>query len=521
MKLVSVAAMREIERRATAEFRIKGEQLMDRAGSGVAFGLRRLAEVAGFQHAFVHLIAGRGNNGGDAFVAARYLKSMGFEVEVWLAGTAAQLAGDAAVHFGKLKSAKIRVEELPTLEDWQDALHLPLPAEIVVDGVLGTGLEGPARGPAAGAIQYIRSQANDAFVVSIDVPSGLDADTGRPLGETVMADLTLTMGLPKTGLLQPSAVDFIGALDVVDIGLPPEAVEDADAAAHEMVYISDLKRFFTRRPRHAHKGDFGHALLIGGAPGYAGAIALSALAAGRAGCGLVSVMTPFDVQPTVAGAALEAMVHGLPSVGGQIDAKVLPDILDACAHVDAVLIGPGLLPSPETAALVRALLADSPVPLIVDAGGLSALAGCAAEFKAARPPLVLTPHPGEMGALLGLKPAAVQSDRLGLAARAAALTGATVMLKGAGTVIALEGSVLQVNMTGNPGMATGGTGDVLAGIVVALLAQGFDPYDAARTAAYVHGRAGDLAAWRHCQTSLVARDLIDELPFAFRELSLR
>lgn len=522
MKIVTAGTMRELDRRAIEEFKIKGEVLMDRAGYGVASTVRRLADVSGFSNSFVHLIAGRGHNGGDAFCAARHLKDMGFTVEVWLAGSLNQVAGDAALYLSKLKPAKVRVEELPTLEDWKAAMGQPLMAEIIVDGVLGTGITGPARGPAAGAIQYIRAQANESLVVSIDIPSGLHADTGRTEGDTVTADVTATMGLPKRGLVEPAAVDYVGAIEVVDIGLPAEVVADAEADEKEMIYLTELQALFPRRKRDTHKGQYGHVLLVGGARGYAGAMGLAARAATRSGVGLVTALVPESLRASVANASLETMVVGAPETAqGALSADALAAIRPWYDRVQAVMIGPGLTRGADAASLVKGLVSESPVPVVVDADGLAVMAGEGDYFRKARKPVTLTPHPGEMGLLLGTDAAAVQADRIGHATRMARQAGAVVVLKGAGTIVACEGKPVQINTTGNPGMATGGAGDVLAGLLGGLLAQGYHPYDASRAAVYVHGRAGDLAAWRKCQVSLIAGDLVDELPFAFRDLTLR
>lgn len=522
MKLVTTSTMREIERRTIEEFGVKGEHLMDRAGYCVAAAVRRLAEISGFASAYVHLIAGRGNNGGDAFVAARYLKEMGLGVEVWLACSANQITGDAALHFSKLKPAKIRVEEFPTQEDWKEVAQNPFVAEIIVDGVLGTGLRGPARGPAAGAIRYIRSQANESLVVSIDIPSGLNADTGTTEGDAVMADLTITMGLPKVGLLEPQAIDFVGAVEVADIGLPREVVDEAESDPREMIFTTDLKALFPRRKRNSHKGNYGHVLIVAGARGYAGAAALAARAATRSGVGLVSVIVPESQREVVAGAVLEAMVYAAPeNAAGSLTPAAFPLIREFQPRVQAILFGPGVARHPELRAVVLDLLKQSPVPLVLDADALHALGPELELLAGAKSPVVITPHPGEMAALLGCAIAEVQADRLATAQRAAAKSRAVVVLKGAGTVVAQTGQPTQINVTGNPGMATGGAGDVLAGLLAGLLAQGLKPYDAARAAVYVHGRAGDLAAWRHCQMAVNAGDVVDELPFAFRDLTLR
>ena len=283
MKLTTAAQMRDLERRTIEEAQIKGEELMERAGFGVADIVRRLAEVSGFFNATVHLIAGRGNNGGDAFCVARHLKEAGFTVEVWMAGRLNQATGDAFTHYQKMKQAGIKAYDLPAMEDWEDAIRQPFFSDIIVDGVLGTGLTGPARGPAAGAIRYINAQSQESLVVSIDVPSGLNADTGRADGDAVHADITATVGLPKLGLLSPDAAEHVGALDVVDIGLPADFLADLDFETEdELIHATDLKSLFRRRPRTSHKGDFGHLLVLAGAVGKTGAATLCSEAALRA-----------------------------------------------------------------------------------------------------------------------------------------------------------------------------------------------------------------------------------------------
>lgn len=522
MKIVSTAIMRELERRTVEELRLKDGMLMDRAGFGVAHIVRRLTEVTGFQGVLVHLIAGRGNNGGDAFVAARYLKKMGFVVEVWLAGVAAQVSGDAALHLSKLKAAKIRVEELSTMGEWEAAIRAPIDAEIIVDGVLGTGLTGPARGPVAGAIQYIRARANEALVVSIDVPSGLNADTGTSDGDAVAADLTITMGLPKCGLLAPSAIDHVGALEVADIGIPPHLVAEAEADECELIFRSNLQPLFPRRPRNTHKGSYGHLLLIGGGGPFTGAMTLAARAAARSGVGLVTAIVPDSLRAVLATASPETMVVGAAEMpDGHLTEQAMEAIRPLLAPGRAVVIGPGLTRSPASKKIVETVLAAAQGPLVFDADALTVLAGNPEFFKRAKHPVILTPHPGEMAALLGITTEAVQANRLAAARALAARSGAVAVLKGAGTIVAKTGEPTRINMTGNPGLAKGGSGDVLSGVLGGLLAQGLAPHAAACSAVYLHGRAGDLAAWRGCQAGLIAGDVIDEFPFALRELSLR
>ncbi len=523
MKLVTTAQMRELDRRTIEEHETSGETLMDRAGLGVAEAVRRLADVSGFYSPLVHLIAGRGNNGGDAFAAARHLKKMGFRLEVWLAGAENQVKDDALKHLSQMRAGEIPLRELPTKEDWEDAQDFPLGAEIVVDGVLGTGSAGPARGPAVGAIQYINSRAEDSLVVAIDVPSGLDADTGRAEGDAVVADVTVTMGLPKRGLVDPAALEHVGTLEVVDIGIPDEFVAQLNPEADkELIYLSDLKELFPRRARVSHKGDYGHVLLVGGAAGYSGAIAMAARAAMRSGVGLATVLVPEGIAPVVASASLESMVIGVKETAqGSIAPEMWGAWRERLGEFDALLVGPGLTRHDQSLMLVRKIIRDCEIPLIMDADALSVLEGQPHWIEKAKCPVIITPHPGELARLFSQDVSEVQRDRYGVAMAAAKFTRATVVLKGAGTLVVQDGKPVQINLTGNPGMATGGSGDVLAGLLAGLLGQKMQPFDAARAAVYIHGRAGDMAAWRKSQAGLIATDLIEEVPYVFRELSLR
>lgn len=521
MRAITSAQMRELDRIAAAEFDIAGAELMRRAGNGVASVVSFIADQARMGDVFVQLIAGRGNNGGDAFAAAWYLHEDDFDVEVLLAGRADEVRGDALRHLGKMRQAGIPLHELPTLEDWEEALNGAGSGMIVVDGILGIGVKGPPRGPAAGAIRYINAIAEDNVIVSIDVPSGLDADTGESPGETVIADVTATIGLPKTGLLSPKAIRYVGSLDVVSIGIPLELASRYECT-RELVTGWDARRHLPRRPHDTHKGQHGHALIIGGALGYSGAAAMAARAATRSGTGLVTALVPRAVHPLVAAATLEVMTHPGPDTEtGSLSAAGWPAWQSRLEDFSAIVVGPGMTTHADTASWVKALLAHGKVPLLLDADALNVLAGNPAALAGAAGPVVITPHPGELARLLGCSVADVQSDREGAARRAAEVTRAVVVLKGAGTLVAQAGKPIHVNLTGNAGMASGGMGDVLAGLMGGLLAQGLPPFDAACASVFLHGRAGDNAAWRKSQASLCATDVIDELAFVFRELVSR
>ncbi|MCO5061079.1 MAG: NAD(P)H-hydrate dehydratase [Kiritimatiellae bacterium] len=522
MIAVSSAEMRELERRLIEEYRIQGVDLMERAGMGVATCVHSFSSDNELTDPRVLCIAGRGNNGGDAFVAARYLKKLGMDVAVWIAGDVAQITGDAAFHLSKLKAAKVRVTHLPTLDDWRYAIKEADPVEIIVDGILGTGAHGPARGPVAGAIQFIRARAANSLVISIDVPSGLNADTGQAEGDVVSADLTATIGLPKVGLFAPSATNWVGAVEVVELGLPPALLPRLTEKHCALIGTPEIRSLFRPRARNTHKGDYGHGVLIGGGGPYTGAISLAAQAALRSGIGLLSAVVPRSHRDLVAISAVEAMVMGAPETeAGSFDERAIDVIRSHFTPNRVFAVGSGMTRSPSTRVLVEAILREATGPLVVDADALSAMAGEPEIFRQAKQPVILTPHPGEAATLLGTTAQAVQADRMAAARELAARSGAVVVLKGAGTLIARSGEPIHICTNGNPGMARGGMGDVLTGVILAFLAQGFDPLNAARVAVYFHGASGDIAARRGGQLSATPLDVIKDLGYAYHAILAR
>lgn len=513
MKAVTAAQMRELDRRAI-EGGVPAETLMERAGIAVADAVETAARAAtGLAPARVVAVAGKGNNGGDAFVAARALRERGLDARVLLAAPAGGLTGAAASHFTRMRACGVPVEEPRALGT--------LTAQgrwVVIDGILGTGLSGPVRGAAAAAIDAVNAAGERHAVIAADIPSGLNADTGCPEGRAVRADTTVTMGFPKRGLLLPPAVEFVGALEVADIGIPGELAAGIPEEL-ELIVPGDTPALWRRRDRAAHKGTYGHVLLIGGSPGYAGAIAMAARAAVRSGAGLVSVLTPESLVATVAALVPEAMVHGgACTEAGTLASDALTRWGRELSDFDALVLGPGLGLHRQSTALAERILAGSRVPLVVDADALGAFSNRLFLVGRATCPVILTPHPGELARLLNRGVDEIQADRFKAAADAAKVAPkAVVVLKGAGTIVAQAGRPPAVNLTGNPGMATGGSGDVLAGLLGGLCAQRHEVRDAARAAVYLHGRAGDLAARRLSQAALCAGDLIDALPAAFLE----
>lgn len=518
MRVVTSDEMRRIDHSAINDFNIPGILLMERSGLAVANAVMKIAALRRHRHIEALLFAGKGNNGGDAFAAASFLTGWGVDCKVIVAAEEGSISGDAKAHLELMKKSGVfpHFADKPFLESL-NCLSLSSGA-IVVDAVLGTGITGAAKGLAESAIRCINQLRESAPVISVDVPSGINADTGSPEGEAVKADVTFTLGMPKTGFLNPDAVNYTGSIEIADIGLPVELV----AKKSEKIGViakQDLKHFFQRRKKQAHKGTYGHLLVIGGSSGFAGAPAMAAMAALRSGTGLVSILTAGYIAPAVAAMVPEAMVH---SDGISNSPQLLSDSIKkadlALDKYDAVLIGPGLGLHPDSAEILSHVLTHFKKTVVVDADALRFIPKLSTTTTNKNASLILTPHPGEMAGIMQMQTTAVQEDRLGTASEAAKKFNAVVALKGCSTVVASQNRPPIINLTGNPGMASGGTGDVLAGIVAGLCAQGFDAFDAMQAAVYLHGKAGDVAAWQKTQISMTATDVIAALPHVFKSL---
>jgi NAD(P)H-hydrate epimerase len=499
MRLVGSDEMRAIERIVVEEMGIPGTALMERAGRATAEGAMALAGQAG---RFL-VVCGTGNNGGDGFVAARHLHLAGREVLIVGLGAPERATADARAAWKQAEDAGVPVGGLAALRGFPGR-----PGDVVVDAIFGTGTLRPAAGPFADAIEAIGAlRERGARVLAVDLPSGISADTGRPVGTAVRADRTVTFGFAKIGLaLQPGA-EMAGEVSVADIGIPAGASDRIPRTA-ELLDEAAARALVPARGREAHKGDAGRLLVVAGSAGKTGAPHLALTGALRGGVGLVTLAARSEViGPALCGRP-EAMSVVLPGTGA-IARSDLPALEAAADGANAIVFGPGIPRGPETAPTLRALLDRRPLPTVVDADGLNALAdhpGLVA-VVGHHAPIVLTPHPGEMARLVGGTIEEVQEDRVGIARRKAQEWGAVVVLKGARTVVADPDGPAAIIPTGNPGMATGGTGDVLAGLVGALLAGGLRPREAARAAAWIHGRAGDLAVERHGERGMIAGDL--------------
>ena len=512
--VLTAEEMRGVDERAIRELGIPGAALMEAAGRGAAaMILDELAARRPRRARRVVIVCGKGGNAGDGFVAARWLRRRGVRCTVVLTAPAAEIRGEAA---GKLRALQKAGARPLLIADAAALAPILTSADLVVDALLGTGTRGAPTGLTAAVIDVLNASGRP--VVALDVPSGLSADGAAPAHAVVRARATATFAGLKRGLVLPPGRELAGRVHVIDIGVPVDEV--ARGITTFVLDAADVARLFPRRPPAAHKGTYGHLLVVGGSLGKTGAAALAADGALRAGAGLVTVATARSQQPIVAGLVVEAMTEALDDgAPGSIGAAAWPALAALMGTRDAVAIGPGLGLDDATRALARRVVAEAAVPVVVDADALTALTGHLELLRKAPAPRCLTPHPGELARMLGVPVDEVQRDRIASARQFAAAYGVHLVLKGAVSVIAAPDGIVRLNPTGNPGMASGGTGDVLTGITGALLARGLDPGEALTAAVYLHGLAGDVAAARVGEESLVARDLVAALPEAFRRLA--
>jgi ADP-dependent NAD(P)H-hydrate dehydratase / NAD(P)H-hydrate epimerase len=510
MILLSAAESRELDRLSQTKYGIPSFLLMTRAGEAVARAVARRWPDA--MAAGVIVVAGKGNNGGDGLVAARKLHQAGENVCVMLLAQVGDLTGDAARAHSEYVDAGGTVIELVDPEMLEREA-----AGVVIDALLGTGLNAEVRGAMREVIEAINRLGRP--VVAVDLPSGLNADTGAVMGVAVNATVTVTFGYPKYGHVSYPGAALCCELEVVDIGFAPAALVELSPAGR-LIERAEAASLIVPRAVDTHKGTYGHALIVAGGRGKSGAAILAARGALRSGAGLVTAAIPECVAPIVAGGQPELMTEPMPDRDGHFAApSTIPRLSDLLTGKTTVIAGPGIGVSDDSRDLIRWLIRDGVAPdrpLLIDADGLNALALIGPrELKSAPGPVVLTPHPGEMARLLGSTTAAVNADRIGAARKLVDLTGAHVLLKGARSVIAAPDGVVHINSSGNPGMATGGMGDVLAGIVGALMGQGLVASAALTLGVFIHGHAADCLAARVGRFGYLAGDIAAELPAAF------
>ncbi len=508
MYLVTASEMQQMDRQTIESFGIPGRVLMENAGLGATRVL--FDQFNDIINKNVGVIAGRGNNGGDGFVIARYLAQKGSDVTVYLLAESASVKGNAAANLELLAPINVPVVEIPDEQSFLSHKTGMLHQEIWIDAILGTGLKSDVKGYFKKIIEFINALGKPVF--SVDIPSGLNSDTGQVCGACIRAQTTATFAFAKTGHILFPGAEYTGYLEIIDIGIPDHIAEKVGPKQHlltpEMVTAA-----FEPRPSDAHKGTTGHVLVVSGSPGKTGAAAMTAMSAMRAGAGLVTLAIPESLNPVLETQVLEAMTYPLPETeNGIIGESSFNKIMDLLSGKKCLAIGPGLGEAAETKKLVHRIIKESPVTIVIDADGLNNIAGSTEILKKAKAPLILTPHPGEMARLMDLTTGTVKKDRITCARKFAEKFNVHIVLKGAKTIIAHPEGNIFINPTGNTGMASGGMGDVLTGIIAGLVAQGFSPESAAHTGVYLHGAAADMLAEKIGPFGYLATEVMNAIP---------
>ena len=508
MKLVTAKEMKALDVQAQNDYAMPGILLMDNAAQAVAEAVHEA--LTALEGERVVIFCGGGNNGGDGLGAARWLQSYGVSVRAFVVGAALDaVQGDAALELAMFTKAGGRVEALSTEDDWVLAELAASKADVLVDALLGTGFHGELEGDVLRACELLNK--SEKYILAVDVPTGVNADNGAVSENAVRADHTVTMALVKTGLLLYPGREYCGDIELADISMPVKLVEEYQSDKYRLT-DEIVRELLPLRKANAHKGDAGRVVICAGSPGYTGAAALASDAAVKAGAGLVSLYTPLSSRDVLAIKLTEVMVHGLlERMPGILGGGAASDVASSAEAADVLAIGPGLGTSESTQEAVRTILQKITTPVVIDADALTALAGHTEILAAMQAQKVLTPHPGEMARLTGLEIAEIEADRINVAKKYAEEWQAIVVLKGAPTVIGCPNGTVYVNSTGNSSLATGGSGDVLTGIIAGLAAQEISLQEAAICGVYLHGLAAELTG---IDIGLAAGELAALLPQA-------
>ena len=508
MKLVTAKEMKALDVQAQNDYAMPGILLMDNAAQAVAEAVHEA--LTALEGERVVIFCGGGNNGGDGLGAARWLQSYGVSVRAFVVGAALDaVQGDAALELAMFTKAGGRVEALSTEDDWVLAELAASKADVLVDALLGTGFHGELEGDVLRACELLNK--SEKYILAVDIPTGVNADNGAVCEQAVRADHTVTMALVKTGLLLYPGREYCGDIELADISMPVKLVEDYQSDKYRLT-DEIVRELLPLRKANAHKGDAGRVVICAGSPGYTGAAALASDAAVKAGAGLVSLYTPLSSRDVLAIKLTEVMVHGLlERMPGILGGGAASDVASSAEAADVLAIGPGLGTSESTQEAVRTILQKITTPVVIDADALTALAGHTEILAAMQAQKVLTPHPGEMARLTGLEIAEIEADRINVAKKYAEQWQAIVVLKGAPTVIGCPNGTVYVNSTGNSSLATGGSGDVLTGIIAGLAAQEISLQEAAICGVYLHGLAAELTG---IDIGLAAGELAALLPQA-------
>ena len=508
MKLVTVEQMRHLDTAASQEYGISSLILMENAGRAVADKTAAFlgGTVAGRR---ILVFSGKGNNGGDGFVVARHLANRGAEVKVFLLNPREEISGDALINLEILEKMGINITSLGQRDVQRVRISL-LYSDLIIDAIFGTGFKGKVTGKAAWVIEAINDCSKP--VISVDLPSGLEADTGKILGPCIRASLTITLGLPKVGFYLYPGVEYCGEIAVMDISLPGPLIEKT-SLCFNLIDRDICHQLFSPRPRDSHKGSYGHVYVAGGSTGMTGAVVLAAQAALRGGAGLVTACIPASLNMIMENKLTEVMTFPLPENQHHVLGPDAAGVLVKKAGGNSVIaVGPGLSTHQGTADFIGEILAKAQSPLVIDADGLNTIANNPDKFLNLQVPAIITPHPGEMARLTSSSIKEIQADRVGAARDFSRRYGLVVVLKGAYTIVAEPQGQIYINPTGNPGMATAGTGDVLTGLIASFLAQGMSPVDAAVAGVYVQGDASDNLAGNSGERGITAGDILGHLP---------
>lgn len=513
MLAVTPRQMREIDQRAINEYNIPGIVLMENAALGA---VRYITDNYTLKpNDRITIAAGTGNNGGDGFAAARHLMLLGYDVTTLVVGDGTP-RGDAKANLEILENLRGEILCIKGEKDLSAAKTVIDSSALIVDALFGTGLDRPLAGVFEGMVKIINQSGIP--VVSLDIPSGINGENGHVMGTAVRADATVTFGYAKCGHLLYPGRSYTGKLKIAPISLPRDSGE---AVGANTFFLTDREAacMLKDRPRDGHKGTFGKVAVIAGSTGLTGAAWLASTAAARSGAGLVTLGIPASLNPILASKLTEVMTAPLEDEGtGHLTLSGLSDIIDLVKDKDVLAIGPGLGKSEEVFEILRNIFAKINISIVIDADGLNHISKDISLLKAHKAPVVLTPHPGEMARLTGRSVSDITADPMNIARSFAAETGAIVLLKSAATVVAEPSGRAYINTTGNSSMAKGGSGDALTGMVAALIAQGYSPFDAAVLSSYIHGKAGDLAANALGEVGMLPGDLVKRIPDAFKML---
>ncbi len=512
-KIVTASEMQAIDHTAIKKFGIPSLVLMENTGLAAASLIHE--NVPDLLEKKVLIVCGKGNNGGDGFVIARHLFIDGVQVDIFLLGKRQQLKSDARINADIASKMGIPIHEI-TDKNLNAQNHLLRHCHIIVDALFGTGLSKPAGGLYEKVIKKVNAARK--YVFAVDIPSGVGSDSGHLIGPHIKANVTAALALLKRSHLLFPAAESMGEVQILDISIPHEAVERQDIPV-AWLELEDIQSLIPKRPTNTHKGEYGHTLVLAGSKGKGGAAGLTGLAALRAGAGLATLAVPESCHQALEFNPLETMTVALPeNKNGCVSTKAIDVILENLKGKNALAIGPGLSTDKETVQLLKALLPQVECPLVVDADGINALGKSGELIDQIRAETVLTPHPKEMSRLSGWSVQDILNQRIERAGEFAQEHDVTLLLKGARTVVAFADGTVLINPTGNPGMATAGSGDVLTGLIAGLISQGLSVPSATSVGAFIHGMAGDIYVEANHEIPLIASDLLDKVPEAIKRI---